>query len=303
MKIKKRDLKYAFIIIIIFLSAYFCYRYINKDPYSFEGDKFSYSANRGSSDYSMSLNQINETFDVFNINFKSKNFLENPTMIYGLLFLPKSDNNVPGLVLLPGGGVSKEAETGTAVKIAQLGYAVLTIDQRGIGQTGGYYLGYEQDYQVFSQGKEPIQHLSVYDALKSFDILRNIKGVDKENIAIMGESMGARYAIIAAALDKRIKGVITISTSGFHVKKDSSDQTNNYYLSIDPDNYISDISPRQIFMFHGTNDTMVKPESAKQTFDLAKEPKQFFTADGCGHGYCDKMYDDLKESLAKIFKI
>ena len=154
----------------------------------------------------MSFNSTNGSLEIYNLAFQSRNFLNYTTKIYGLLFIPKSDKPVPGLVLLPGGSVPKENEAGLARIIANLGYAVLTIDQRGIGQTGGYYLGFQDDYKVFASGNEPVQHLSVYDALASYDVLKQIKGVDKDNMAIAGESMGGRYAIIAAAIDKRLKG-------------------------------------------------------------------------------------------------
>jgi fermentation-respiration switch protein FrsA (DUF1100 family) len=275
--------------------------YITKDPYSFKEDSFSYSAFRGPTKYNLSLKETNETFDTYNVQFKSRPLLNYETLIYGLLFIPKKQEKVPVLILLPGGGVTKENEAELAKTITNWGYAVLTIDQRGIGQTDGYYPNYEDDYRIFAQGKEPIQHLSVYDALRSYDLLKKIKEIDKENIAIIGESMGARYAIIAAALDKRLKGVIAISTSGFHIKKDSLEQENNYFLSIDPDHYIDKISPRPIFMFHGTNDTMVKLDSAKITFNLAKEQKKLFIAEGCGHGYCKEMEKNLKNSLKELF--
>lgn len=300
MKIKKKTIKRAFFILVIIALIYLAYLYFNKDPYRFKSDKFYYSENRGKTDYSLSLKESNITYDVYKINFKSKNFMQYPTTIYGLLFVPKNKDNFPGLVLLPGGGVTKESEANLAVKITELGYAVFTFDQRGIGETGGYYLNFDQDYSVFSKGNEPMQHLSVYDALKAYDVLKKTKDIDKDNIGIMGESMGGRYALIAAAIDKRLKGVIAISTSGFHVKKESTEY-NKYLLSADPDNYIGDISPNYLFMFHGTNDTMVSMDDAKITFNLAKEPKKFFTAEGCGHGYCDKMYDNLKESLKILF--
>jgi len=302
MKIKKRTLKFMLVFLVIFLIIFFYHKYQNKDPYSFKEDSFYYSNSRGSTKYSIFLKQKNETYDIYNITFSSRPFLEYPTKIYGLLFLPKSSQKVPGLVLLPGGGVTKENEAELASLIASWGYAVFTFDQRGIGQTSGYYLSYEDDYKIFAQGKEPIQHLSVYDALKAFDVMKNIKEINKNNIAIAGESMGGRYAIIAAATDKRLKGVIAISASGFHIKKDASDLTNNYLLSIDPDRYIERISPNRIFMFHGTNDTMVKLESAKITFDIAEEPKKLFIADGCGHGYCKNMEQELKYSLISLFE-
>ena len=49
--------------------------------------------------------------------------------IYGFLVLPSSAKELlPGVVLLPGAGVSKESELGLAKKIASLDIAVLTID-------------------------------------------------------------------------------------------------------------------------------------------------------------------------------
>src|SRR3989338_443768 len=56
--------------------------------------------------------------------------------IYGLLVLPASaEELLPGIVLLPGAGVSKESELGLAKSIAGLGAVVLVIDQRGTGET------------------------------------------------------------------------------------------------------------------------------------------------------------------------
>ena len=297
MKIKKKHLKIAAIIVFLIFASFLAVKYINKDPYSFKDNHFYYSKFRGFPEYKISLISHNDSLDIYAVNFESKPFLNYKTRIYSLLLLPKNADNIPGLILLPGGGVSKENELATAAKIADLGYAVLTFDQRGIGETGGYYLSFEEDYNIFLQGKEPVQHLSVFDALKAFDVLRSIKGIDKNNIAIAGESMGGRYAMIAAALDDRIKGFIGISASGFHVGKDQPP----YFQSIDPDSYISAISPRKVFMFHGTNDSVIQLKDAEFTFSLAREPKKFYTAEGCGHGYCDKMYGSLKSSLKDIF--
>jgi hypothetical protein len=299
MRIKKKYVKYGFLVIVLIIASYFTYGYFTKDPYQVKGDTLSYSKYRGKPEFSLVLKQKNESYDVYSVIFKSRNFLTYETKIYGLLFMPHKEN-APGLVLLPGGGVSKESEADVAAKIANWGYAVLTFDQRGIGQTGGIYLGMEQDYQVFSEGKEPVNHLSVYDALRAYDVLKEVENVDKDNIAIAGESMGGRYSLIAAAIEKRFKGFIGISTGGFHFIKQGK-PFDNYLISIDPDHYVDKISPRKVFMLHGNNDTMVSLDDAKKTFDIAKEPKKFFVADGCGHGYCNNMEDELREDLKKIF--
>jgi acetyl esterase/lipase len=259
-----------------------------------------YSQNREKVSFEKVLDYINGSYEVYNISFKSKNFLNYETKIYGNLYLPIKNEKVPGLVYLPGGGMTKKQASHIGYIAANLGYAALIIDQRGIGETGGIYLDLNTDYQVFSKGNEPIQHLSVYDGLRSIDLLRENKEIDKNNIAISGESMGGRYAIIAASLDKRIKGLIVISSGGFNFQP-SGKVSDNYLLSIDPDHYISDISPRPIIMIHGDNDTVVPLALAQNSFNKAGEPKKFYIAKGCSHGYCDKMYESFKMGLKDIF--
>ena len=249
----------------------------------------------------MSLKEEKDNVKIYRVNFESRNFLEYKTKIYGLFVTPKNKTNIPGLILLPGGSVTKESESILGEKIANMGYAVLTFDQRGIGETGGYYLGIQEDYNIFSQGKEPIQHSSVYDALKAYDVLKKINNINKNNIAIAGESMGGRYAIIAAALDKRLKGVIVISSSGFHIQNESMPYT-PYLFSVDPDNYIGKISPNYVFMLHSLNDSTVPLKDAKITFELANEPKKFYEVKDCPHGYCEKMFEELKEDLRIMFE-
>ncbi len=302
---KKKKLKVIILVVLLLILlaglSYVVYHNLTKESYSFKDDKLVYEKNRGKPEFEMFLKQKNETFDIYNVIYQSRNFLTYKTTIHGLLFLPKTEGKVPGVVLLPGGGVTKESEGRVAEIIANLGYAVLTIDQRGIGETGGYYLGIQEDYGVFAKGDEPIQFLSVYDALKAFDVMRKIESIDSSNIIMSGESMGGRYSMIAAALDDRIKGYVGISTSGFHYKEENMPY-DSFLSSIDADNYVKMISPRDFIMIHATNDSTIKIEDAKLTFDNANEPKKFFRVEGCGHGYCDKMYEPLKQSLEWIFK-
>jgi len=297
-KTKKRLIS---IVIAIILIAIVVYNIIPaKNPYQFQGNTLSYSENRGSISYEKTLKEEKDNFSIYNINFKTRPFLDKEARIYGLLFLPKNKKDIPAIIFLPAGGAGKESRILLLTMLANKGYASLTIDQRGIGQTGGQYPSMEQDYQISTQS-EPIQHLSVYDALHSFDLLSDLNVIDKNNIIMMGESMGGRYALIAAAIDKRIKGVITISTAGYHIDQSDPSPYTDYLVSIDPDHYINKIFPRNVIFFHGTNDSLISPNSAKQTFNLANQPKKFYLAEGCTHGYCDKMQSGLEESLKLIF--
>ncbi|MFH1510515.1 MAG: alpha/beta hydrolase [Candidatus Woesearchaeota archaeon] len=298
MRIRKKTLWITGILIVVVLVFLFVYYFPNRDPYIRGADTFSYSKYRNTPDFQLSLLQQNDSFDLYKVSFPGRTFLENKITIFGLLVIPHSHANVPGVLLLPGGGVTKEAELPHCRLISSWGYACLVIDQRGIGETAGIYLSFEDDYNVFLQGKEPIQHLSVYDALAAFDVMRSIGGID--SIAVAGLSMGGRYAIIAGALEPRFAGVVSIASAGFHIKEIASVEA-EYVKSIDPDSYVAMISPRPFVMLHGTNDSTVPIDEARVTFSIAKEPKKFYTADGCGHGLCEGMYQNLSISLKEIF--
>lgn len=303
----KNKTRYIVIAIIIIGLVIFYFKHNNTtNIYTFKDGKMSYSEERGNPVYDINLVSENNTFNLYKVNYESRNFLKYNTTIHGLLFIPKKDGkemeNTKAIVLLPGGGQTKEGASSLAEKIVELGYSVFVIDQRGIGETGGYYLSLEDDYSVSAQGKEPIQHLSVYDALRAFDVLRKIKNVDKEEVGMMGASMGGRYAMIATAIDKNIKGVVIISSSGFNFLNQPDKLYNNYLLSIDADRYVSDISPRLLFMFQSKNDSVVKLEDARRTFDNAGNQKEFYTVENCAHGYCSGMYENMSIALNELFK-
>ncbi|MBR9704335.1 alpha/beta hydrolase [Candidatus Pacearchaeota archaeon] len=302
---KKRNIVILLIIILIIGVLYFYFNK-NKDPYSFKGTRMYYSEDRGEIDYSMELREENVSYDIYNISFLSKPFRNEETKIYGLLFLPHIagvDYDISGVIIVPGGGVTKEQRIDISRVIAESGYSVLVIDQRGIGETGGSYLNLDQDFEIFMNGGEPIQHLSVYDVLRSYDVLKEIEGVGDE-ITLLGESMGGRYSLISAAVDKRINGVIAVSSSGFEMSYDPNNPTSVYMMSIDPDNYIHRISPNPVYFIHTNNDSVISLDSSKNTFDKAREPKEFLMVEDkmCLHGFCEKMYKPIIEVLGEIFE-
>jgi len=293
---KKHYLIVLIIVFILIVALFFIFSG-KEETYQFKVNTLYYSEAR-SGGYEILESYENDSLTIHKIKFDSRPFLQEDTEIYGLLFAPGGE--VPGVVLLPGGGGTKEGESKLAMKIAKLGYAVLTIDQRGIGETNGTYLAGGEDYKIFLEGNEPVQHLVVYDVLQASQVLREFKEEKVGEVGIIGESMGARYGLIAAAIDKRLKGVIVISSAGFHIDINPLQEGNNYLVSIDPDHYIKDIN--FLGMLHGTKDMVVSLEDAEITFEKAKEPKRFFIAESCEHGYCDKMYEELKIDLEEMFR-
>ena len=73
----------------------------------------------------------------------------------------------------------------------------------------------KKDLELFRTGLEPIEYTMVYDALKAADVLAAQPEIDQKRLAILGESNGGRFAVLACALDPSLKGVIGISTAGY----------------------------------------------------------------------------------------
>lgn len=222
--------------------------------------------------------------------------------ISAFLLEPKREGKVPGVVLLPGAGVDKMSELPLARTIASQGYAVITIDYRGIGESQGYLPSLEQDYESYKKGVVASWHLVIIDALIAADVLSTQENVDSGKIILVGESFGARTAMIAAAIDSRMKGVVSISGSGFHYQGGSDAKKDRFISSLDADNYVSKLSPRTLMMIHNAFDKSIPVQSAAITFEKALDPKLFILLNdsSCGHGYCESMLRPLNFSLAAI---
>lgn len=221
--------------------------------------------------------------------------------IYGLLVIPNSDKKVPAVIVLLAAAGTKESRAWYGNMFLDMGYATLILDQRGIGETDGYVPSIPQDYDSFRDTGTSFQSLFVTDVRKSVDVLLQIKEIDSKRIVVLGESMGGRYAIIAAAKDKRLKAAFVVSSAGYRGSYGDAD-FDRFIASINPNEYISKIAPRKVVMFHSDNDTVIALDDAKVTYSLANEPKELIIVKGCEHGYCDDMYERLKANLEAAFR-
>lgn len=90
--------------------------------------------------------------------------------------------------------------------LVQAGYAVLAFDQSGFGarlsETGPFYQRYPQ-----------WSHLGklIDDVEAAIDVLQGDKAVDPQRIYLYGYSLGGTVAIYTAALDARVKGIVSVA--------------------------------------------------------------------------------------------
>ncbi len=230
-------------------------------------------------------------------------FTSRDTKVAGLLRIPKThqEGGVPGIVLLPGATVTKEREQELAKYLSSLGYASITLDQRNLGG-----IDMQGDFEKFLQGVEPTEHKMVHDALVAAQILRGQPEINKSRVVYAGESNGARFAIIACALDPQSRGVIAISTCGFGAGEAiasgrlANPDSIRFYRSIDPETYLDKIPPRKFVMLHSLNDPIISFEYANRTYDSAFEPKALHVVECSMHGRCIEMDPYLKKELREM---
>ena len=263
-----------------------------------EGGIMSYPTDREIPVFDSIIVESNPGYLLDHINYSSRD-----DVISALLRIPNSSHPVPGILILPGATVSKEDEQVLSAELAEMGYASMVIDQRNLGG-----VNIQLDGNLFEAGQEPTQHKMVFDAIKAIDVMREYPEIDLDNIAIIGISNAGRFAIIAAAIDPSICGVVGISTSGHDVESliaDNPDQiTKNetrFLRSIDPDTYLDMLPPRKLVMMHMINDSIISLELAQVTYEKANEPKVFYPVEGNGHGYNAAMRDVLEAELGLMF--
>lgn len=260
-------------------------------------------------EFNLSEEETDDNSTLMAVQFASRG-----AKIAGLLRIPKfsrtasdgqtvsdeanNKDGIPGIVLLPGATVTKEREQGLARRLADMGYATITLDQRNLGA-----IDVNSDLELFLEGREPVEHMMVYDALAAAEILRSLPEIDPERIIYAGESNGGRFAIIACALDKQALGVLAISTCGYGTdaavaQGDIMDEdTIRFYRSIDPDTYLPLIAPRPLAMVHSRNDTVIAYPLAERTYALASQPKSLVSVGCTVHGYCQEMDEGIEKGL------
>lgn len=300
----KRFFRFAIAVAIAFIISYLLFAIVMN---SHEDDVWSVS-DEGKLHYSIDYTNNTDTSTTIatstdgNDTVKEVVFDSRNSEISGLIRIPilPDDGQVPAVVILPGATVTKEGEQTLARALSRMGYASIVIDQRNLAR-----IDFDGYMQMFLNGKEPMQHLSIYDALTAARVIRNEPDVDSSKIAMIGISNGGRFAIIATALDPTISGVIGISTSGYDVNSmawNMDAQTIRFFRSIDPDSYLLEISPRPIVFIHSQNDTTIPFMNAQRTYNKAYKPRDLIIVNGSRHGFDESMASYLDDELHNMFK-
>jgi fermentation-respiration switch protein FrsA (DUF1100 family) len=125
--------------------------------------------------------------------------------LVGYLHYPAAaTGEAPCVVMGHGFSGTQDRLFDNAERFAEAGFAALTFDYRGFGESGG----------------EPRQLVGIEDQLEDWHaaigFVRGLEGVDPERIALWGSSLGGGHVIVVAAEDPRIAAVVAqIPFNGF----------------------------------------------------------------------------------------
>jgi len=222
------------------------------------------------------------------INFENVEYTSKDGLTLPAWYMPVA-GATNTVLLVHGRGASRHEGMRYAKPLVGAGYNVLAIDMRhprqgeGIISTMGFY---ERN-----------------DVIAALDYIKN--RTPKNEIGIMGFSMGAATSIAVMAEDHRIK--TGVFNSGFanvtDVLTESAARMHSlpkYPLMpavmslfafrsgvdtdlINPESYIAKISPRPVFIMHGTSDKTVGFTHGERLFSAAQAPKEFWAVEGGEH--------------------
>ncbi len=127
-------------------------------------------------------------------------FGSNGIKLNGTIFMPAragKDNRLPGTVMCHGYGSAQDAFEHSARALAAQGIITLTFDFRGHGSSSG-----KLDGSI------------IEDVIDAWDYLHDQPEVDRKRMGLIGHSMGAFSAIMAAGKRIKAKVLITLACPG-----------------------------------------------------------------------------------------
>lgn len=153
-----------------------------------------------------------EKADVYQVDIQN---FETGSRLYGILAKPKTPGKHPAVLQVPGAGIRPYEGI---VGLAEQGIITLQIGIHGIPvvyETGLYNdlrAAALKDYQFFNlDNRDKYYYKRVYlGCVRAIDYLYSIPEFDGKNLAVWGGSQGGALSIVTAALDNRVKYLVSL---------------------------------------------------------------------------------------------
>ncbi|MBE8722651.1 acetylxylan esterase [Sphingobacterium pedocola] len=245
-----------------------------------------------------------ETVDVYQVSFQN---YQTGSRMYGILSRPKKAGQYPAVLHVPGAGIRPYDGS---TQLAEKGIIALQLGIHGIPVTYPAELyntlasGALKDYPFFNlDNRDQYYYKRVYlGCVRAVDFLTSLADFDGENMLVAGGSQGGALSIVTAALDKRVKGLVSnypalCDLTGYvhgraggwpHMfnTADVSDaataqkiKVSAYYDVVNFARYVTVPG----FYTWGYNDEVCPPTSYYAAYNLINAPKELYLLQETGH--------------------
>lgn len=151
------------------------------------------------------------TFIAKAITRQDVSFTNGQVQLKGTLYLPKGDGPFPAIVFVHGSGPETRHNSKFSAKwFASIGYAALTYDKRGTGESDGK----DTDWSRFN-----IDDLA-NDVVAAVEFLHSLRSIDGNKIGLHSVSQGGWIAPLAAKKSNKISFMIIKSASVTTIEED-----------------------------------------------------------------------------------
>jgi uncharacterized protein len=193
------------------------------------------------------------------------------------LWLPQVPPPWPGILILHGAGSCKENHADFARLARASGWAALTFDQRGHGESEG-----------------EMSPAAIVDAGRMARLLAGVDGVDPACVCARGSSMGGFVAIHAAATSRSLAGGIAICPAGeshllsglrrgeLEMRADRA-ALEAWLTEHDLREAVALMGPKPLILMHARGDDQIPADWSEELFDRAEEPRRLIVVPGGHH--------------------
>jgi alpha-beta hydrolase superfamily lysophospholipase len=193
------------------------------------------------------------------------------------LWLPESDPPFPGLVIVHGAGSRKENHADFARAASGYGWAALTFDQRGHGES-----------------EDEMTPEALSDVTRMARLVASADGVDPSRVCVRGSSMGGWLAIHCAATSDAIAGAIAICPAGekglrralrrgeLEMRADVP-AFEAWLAEHDVRDAVELMGPKPLLLIHARGDEQIPYTWSEELYERAAEPRKLIVLPGGHH--------------------
>jgi alpha-beta hydrolase superfamily lysophospholipase len=193
------------------------------------------------------------------------------------IWLPDTSPPWPGMVILHGAGSRKENHADFARACVSRGWAALSFDQRGHGESD-----------------DEMAPGAIEDVARMARLLASVEGVDPERVCVRGSSMGGWMAIHAAGSSEAIAGAIAICAAGesdlarglrrgeLEMRVDS-EALGAWLAEHDVREAAERMGAKPLILLHARGDEQIPYTFSEELYEHAAEPRRLIVVPGGHH--------------------